>query len=469
LATLAFQACYDNENFTTSPDASVSFSTDTVLFDTVFTTIGSATLRFNVYNRNKDAIRTSVKLAGGSGSYYRLNIDGLATDTYNDLEIMGNDSAFIFVEVKVDPQNSNSPVVIADSILFFTNGNSQNVKLVAYGQDVHLYNDSIIGTTHWQADKPYLVFNSILVDSLAVLTIDAGAKIYFHTNSSLLVKGSILVNGEKAAPVLFQGDRLEDWYMDKPGQWGAAIQNGDNSYTLGNIHLLYGSFDNVINYAEIKNGIKGIQIDNHTNSDKPTLTLSNSIIKNMSICGIYAQNTNLLVYNSLVINCNYTAVYLALGGHYEFYHSTVYNNPAYASRSTESVIFNNYYVSNNEAYVYNFDAVFANCIVYGNLEREFIVDSLGTGQVLFDFTFDHCLMKIGKKFDISDTNRYKSLVVDSLPRFKKISDDNFRLDTLSPAKDRGNIEYSRYVPLDFDGNDRLNDGHPDLGAFERLE
>jgi hypothetical protein len=470
LAVFALQACYDYEKFTNSPSAYISFSTDTVQFDTVFTSIGSATLQMKVYNKNKDAIRTDIKLASGQNSYYRLNIDGVATDEYDDLEIMGNDSAFIFVEVNVDPQNSNSPIVITDSIMFYTNGNTQNVKLVAYGQDVHLYNDSVIGTTHWLADKPYLVFNSVMVDSLGTLTIDAGAKIHFHTNSSLLVKGTLLVNGTKDLPVVFQGDRLEDWYENKPGQWGATYKNDSVTYTLGNIHLLNGSYDNVINYAEIKNGIKGIQIDNHTNSDKPTLTLSNSIIKNMSIAGIYAQTTNLLVYNSVIANCNYYATVLSLGGHYEFYHSTIANHPN-ASRSTESLIFNNYYTSNDQSYVYDFDALFANCIIYGDLDQEFAIDSFPTNEVKFDFLFDHCLMKLAKSFNISDTNCYKDIIsnADSLPRFKNISEGNYRLDTLSAAKDKGNIEYSRFIPTDFDGNNRLQDGLPDLGAFERIE
>ncbi len=100
--------CTDQFNFTDNPNAKLSFSTDTVHFDTVFTTIGSTTLQFRFYNNNNNAVKTTIQLAGGNQSNFRLNIDGLAANSLTDYEIRANDSAFIFVEVNIDPQNSNS-------------------------------------------------------------------------------------------------------------------------------------------------------------------------------------------------------------------------------------------------------------------------------------------------------------------------------------------------------------------------
>jgi hypothetical protein len=53
------------------------------------------------------------------------------------------------------------------------NGNWQDIKLLAWGQDVHLINGEIITTTTWNNDKPYLVYNSMLVDTNQTLRIDA--------------------------------------------------------------------------------------------------------------------------------------------------------------------------------------------------------------------------------------------------------------------------------------------------------
>ena len=69
---------------------------------------------------------------------------------------------------------------------FSTNTRLQDVDLVAWGQDFNLIKDNHIKTTTWTADKPYLVYNYAYVDSGEVLTVEPGAKIYFHNNFSLL-------------------------------------------------------------------------------------------------------------------------------------------------------------------------------------------------------------------------------------------------------------------------------------------
>lgn len=457
-------SCQHDDKFTESSSARLEFSTDTVKFDTVFTTIGSITKQFRVYNRNKEAVRTSVSLA--DKGYYRLNIDGVSCNRLDDLEIRGNDSAFIFVEVTIDPQNSNSPVVVLDSIQFLTNGNLQDVKLMAFGQDVHFYNDSLIGNTHWINDKPYLIYNSVMVDSLCTLEIDPGVQLYFHNNSSLIVEGRILVNGTKEEPVVFQGDRLEEYYADKPGQWGAVYMIEGNKYYFGNIHILNGSSGNTINYAIIKNGTKGIQIDNHV-GDETTLKLSNTVISEMSIAGIYAQTANVNVYNTLIYNCNYYAAALVLGGTYKFVHTTMANYTA--RHSMPSLVINNYYKTDDDMNIYDLNVNFANSIVYGSLASELVIDRALDDESQFGFKFENCMLKVDPRFEMNDTALFKNVISDvtELPRFVNPAEGDFRLDTLSAAKDRGNPAYLIDFPLDLDGV--VRDSLPDLGAYERIE
>jgi len=207
------------EKFLKDSDAKLDFSTDTVQFDTVFTTIGSATLNFKVYNAyNKTLKISSIRLAKGNASFFRLNINGVSTRQLNDVELEAKDSMYIFVEVHVDPLNSNNPLVVQDSVVFETNGNFQDIKLVAFGQDVNLINGKIIrNDTTWTNSKPFLVYNSMLVDSGVTLNILSGTKIYFHKDSRLYVLGTLLANGNKGEPIIFRNDRLEHWYDDVPG------------------------------------------------------------------------------------------------------------------------------------------------------------------------------------------------------------------------------------------------------------
>ena len=471
LVIISVFSCRETVNFSTDPDATLSFSTDTVQFDTVFTTIGSTTKQFRFYNSSSSPVKTTISLAGGSNSYYRLNIDGQSLNEIKDYEIQANDSAFIFVEVNVDPQNSNSPMVIDDSIIFYTNGNQQNVKLVAYGQDVHLYNDSVIDTRNWPADKPYLIYNSVLINEGATLTIEAGAQIYFHNESAMWVLGTLDVKGTAENRVVFQGDRLDKWYEYLPGQWYGYYHNDSINYLTGGIHFWQGSKDNIINHAIIKNGVKGIQVDYVGESNNPTLILSNSIVKNMSAIGLLAQTSYVVVTNTVIANCGYYAVVLSYGGHYEFYHSTIGNYYEFDTRKTESLVFNNYYTVDNETTAFDFSAVFGNSIIYGNLENEFIADFAATDEVQVGFLFDNCMMKLDKDFDTDNENIFKNIIrhKDSLPKFINTYEGNYRLDTLSAAKDKGSTYYSSFFPDDQDGNDRTFDGKPDLGAYERIK
>ncbi|MCK5169177.1 MAG: hypothetical protein KAQ75_04785, partial [Bacteroidales bacterium] len=87
-----FFSC-EKEEFNTSVNASLVFSVDTILFDTVFTSIGSATQRFTVKNPyNKNLNISSIYLAGGESSPYRLNIDGYPAVRLENIELREKDS-----------------------------------------------------------------------------------------------------------------------------------------------------------------------------------------------------------------------------------------------------------------------------------------------------------------------------------------------------------------------------------------
>lgn len=468
---VSFFSCRKNEDFSDSSYDRLYFEIDTVHFDTVFTTIGSITKQFKFYNKNDKAVRTTISL-GGDKSYYRLNIDGKSTNRIEDYEIMAHDSIFVLVEVNVDPQNSDNPMVINDSIMFYTNGNKQNVKLVAYGQDVNLLSGSIIGSQTWKSGKPYLIYNSIIIDKDETLSIEEGVEIYFHNESAMWVYGTLDVQGTSASPVVFKGDRSGSWYEYTPGQWYGYYRSEGVEYLTGGIHFWKGSRDNIINYAIVKNGVKGIQVDyKDDNSKNPTLILSNSIVKNMSAVGLVAQNTNVLVSNTVIANCGYNAVVLSLGGNYEFYHSTIGNYYEFDSRKTPSLVFNNYNSVNGQVTEFYFNAKFGNSIVYGTLDNEFVVDFYSSDINKGNFVFDHCMIKLNDDFDTSNKEQYKNIIRDRdmLPKFINTYEGDFRLDTLSDAKDRGGIDYSLLYPTDQDGESRVGDGKPDLGAYERIE
>ncbi|MFC2152476.1 right-handed parallel beta-helix repeat-containing protein [Bacteroidota bacterium] len=452
-----FSSC-EKEEFNTSIDASLVFSNDTILFDTIFTTIGSATQRFTVKNPyNKDLKISSIFLAGGSSSPFRLNIDGYPGTRLDNIELREKDSLYIFVEITVDPNNSDLPLVVKDSIIFSFNNKQQDVDLIAWGQDVNLINGEIIGTQLWNSSKPYLIYNSMLIDTNSILTIEAGTMLHFHKNSRLYVAGTIIANGTYESPIKFQGDRLENDYEDIPGQWDG-------------IWLMAGSKDNILNFCEIKNAIIGIRVDTLANLSKPTLLLSNSRVENMTSTGIYAQGSTIEAFNNLISNCGQFAIALTIGGSYEFYHCTIGNFWGFSTRTTPSVLLNNYYfdIYNNIQIRPIEKALFGNCIIYGNKESEIVIDKFDSNSEL-NYKFDHCLIRVDKDFSTSDPNSFESIIVNIDPKFKDPYEGDFELDTLSIAKDSGKDEYGILFPFDLNMQNRIIDSHPDLGAFERIE
>ena len=201
---VSFFSCED-ERYLNSPDVQLRFSNDTVTFDTVFTTIGSTTQHFTVYNPyDENVLISRIRLAGGDFSNFRLNINGISANEAYEVEVPARDSIYIFVEVTIDPNGQNLPMVVEDSIEFTTNANIQGINLVAYGQDFKLIKKELIKTSTWTAEKPYLVYDYAYVDSLATLTIEPGTKIYFHDGAGLYVKGSVVAEGTAQEPVIFQ-------------------------------------------------------------------------------------------------------------------------------------------------------------------------------------------------------------------------------------------------------------------------
>ncbi|HEX2396407.1 MAG TPA: right-handed parallel beta-helix repeat-containing protein [Bacteroidales bacterium] len=455
------------------PDALPGFSTDTITFDTIFTTIGSATLSFKTYNRSKrPLIISSVELAGGDASFFRLNIDGEPQTRLLNLEIPPDDSLFIFVAVTIDPTNINNPVVIKDSVIFNTNGTQQDVKLIAYGQDVHLINGEIIETAVWQNDKPWLIYNSMAVDTGETLTIKEGTQIYFHRNSSLIIWGTLIVEGTNESPVLFVNDRPEEFYDIIPGQWGT-------------LYIDPISKGNRIDHAIIKNSIAGIQIGFPSDFEVPELELTNSQILNVSFAGIYAFGAQLTCYNTVIANSGGPAVALLRGGEYSFYHCTISNNGVVGtSRSTPSVILTNIFNNPelNESGQYEYEpreddlerADFFNSIIYGSFSHELqLVDNRTN---LFNYHFDHSLLKaVQDSIDLLPPANFTSVFLNFDPAFKNDSDRyhlDYSLDTLSAAKDSGSLQLIIDFPFleqDLNGEFRNADGLPDLGAFERKE
>ncbi len=448
-ATIGLISCRKKDKIDSNPSLVLNFSTDTVFFDTVFSTVGSVNQRLLVFNNNNSKIQvSSIQLAGGSQSNYSLNIDGVAANSVSDVDIPANDSIYIFVKVTINPNNQNAPFIVSDSILFLTNGNHQNVKLVAWGQDAYFYKNIILkGNITWDSLKPRVIYGALRVDTASSLTLLPGVKMFFHGKSELDISYNATLNvyGNLDHPVTFQGDRLDPFYRDLPGQW-----NG--------IYLKRGSKTNYIDYAIIKNGNWGIYIDSSSASPPPVLKIDNTIIQNVAYGGIYAYSTSVVSTNCVVGNCGGSSLSMVKGGTYDFRQLTIGNYWNNSVRTAPSIYITNYTYNSKGIKVSNdlTHANIINSIIYGDQTEEMFTDSTSAAQ--FKFQFDHCLIKTEQK--TTNLTHFSGCFVNQDPRFIDPLTFNYQIDSISPAIGKG---IPTTVYSDIKGVMRGNP--PDLGAY----
>lgn len=440
-----------------SPSLTLTFSNDTIFFDTVFTSIGSTTFYLRAYNSSNGIANISrVYLNDGGNSKFRFNIDGLNGPSQQNIEILPNDSVFIFVEVTVDPNDAMTPFICEDELVFETNGNQQEVKLLAYGQNAHFHgglnscnlpvSEVISSDEQWNNDLPHVIYGIVMIDSGATLNINNGVQVYCHGKSGLWVNGGTLkVNGLQGSEVVFQGDRLESDYSEIPGQWGiqldcpisTSIGPSVASIIRGGIWIFAGK-DNEINYAILKNGNIGIQVDTTSanfDGGNYALKIQNTKILNMAGYGILGQGSNVRGVNLLVANCGQACGYFGLGGRYHFDNCTFANYWQEKNRTVPCFVLNNYYED-----VYQriqtrplYDAQFNNCIMYGNNAgladfSEFILDLNDLAPT--QYTFRSCLVDAGINVS-DDNNHFYGMTNQQAPPFCSIDDLNFQLSSNS--------------------------------------
>lgn len=452
---LFFSSC-KKDSFITDPFARLNITADTLKYDTVFTTTGSITKSFKIINENNQKLRLGkVKLMGGPGSAFKMNVDGIATTETNDLDIAANDSIYVFVSVTINPNVSNLPFIVSDSILINYNGNNRFVQLQAYGQNANfLRNKVITGNVVWTNNLPYVILGSIRIDTTASLTIQPGCRIYSHADAPFIVDGTLIVNGTKTQNVVFAGDRLDDIYKDLPASWPGIYFRGYSK-------------NNVLTYAVVKNAYQAIVTEKPSINANPKLILHQCIVDNAYDAGVLCVNSSLQADNSLISNCGNNIV-LSYGGAYNFTHCTVasYSNE-YLNHKNPVLNVNNFAFQGGVAVTADLNAVFRNSIFWGNegiVNDEVVVNKQGANpfNVLFEKNIYRVLNDPGNS-TLTGNLKNQNPSFDSIDVNKRFFDFRITKNSSAPGINTGVL--TAFLK-DLDNNNR-NVGLPDRGCYEK--
>ncbi len=425
---LCFLVCCKkaDEKLTSDSSAKLSFSRDTIFFDTLFTSVPNITKRLLVYNHNKNAVKVSqISLEGLANSPYSLIINGKKSFSDSNVEIRAKDSIYILISVLLKPTDTTNAYIVSDKILFNTNGNIQSVALESFAQNANFFVNAQTGCdTTWNAGKPFVIYNKLTIPEGCKLTVEKGVKVLFHNDAVLKVEGTLIVNGEKGKEVLFGSDKRGRIYEDQPGQWSG-------------IQFTSKSVNNRINFSIIENADIGISQEEVSDNDTiPELVLSNSILRNMKNEGLsLAADTYL--WNDLSYNILGNSI-LSKGKETVYIRHSTFTGYSFSFFRDYSLL--DFSKSTGKTRI-------ENSIFWGDRANELIPGG--------DFIVNNSIVK-----NIQSIPGYN--IISKAPQFKSPFHLDFRPDSLSPAIGAGlNLGISK------DLEDKNRDEKPDLGAYEK--
>lgn len=288
-----------------------------------------------------------------------------------------------------------------------------------------------------------------------------------------MVDGNLVAKGTAEKPILMRTDRFDRMpdedktpYEYMPGQWGGIyLQNAHGTHT--------------IDHAQIRNCDIGVVLVG-TSIAQPTLTLTNSVLHSMTQYGLYTQNAKVDMANCELSNCGTSCLY-QLGGELRMAHTTIANYYTWGSREDVALVVANYALDGNLLYIFPVQStVIENSIVFGSQSSEISLLRDTITDATFNVLISNSLLKKRKQDEPfyhdnlwansqnPDASGYTIPIrFLSIPRAATVATTTSNSTSNRKARGRANISVAQRYPTDLLGHNRLADGHPDLGAYEK--
>lgn len=452
-------SCISDSVSTSSSDI-LTFSRDTVNFDTVFTDLGTPTARLIVSNRAKKGIIISSISLKNPNSNFSINVDGVSGKSFHDVEIWREDSIFMFIECFIPESSAHEPYRVEDELIFVTNGVTQKIILEAYGQNVtRLRATRISGETRLTAEQPYVIFDSLVVEKGGFLRIDPDTKMLFHDGAELIVHGRMEACGEPRQLIQMRGDRLDNVlpnvsYDILAGQWKG-------------IRISRESFGNRLEYVDMRSTSDGLRLDSCGDLSQRKLELRNSWLHNSQSNVLSAKYCNIAAYG-VCFSESPEAVVSLTGGSADFVQCTIANNYLF-SAITEPLLCLYHCLPSEEEEASGINPLMkfslANSIIYG-IGKDINVGDLTGSEVFF--------RNVSFKAEGSDDDNFINCLWDCDPLFltdRPIYYFNYHVSPDSPVIGKGDpLLLTPPAMIDIDGVNRMEtavDGMTVLGAYAK--
>ena len=434
---VALVACADDDNFSSASGLRLTFSTDTVKMDTVFSKTPSATYTFWVHNDNDDGIHlTSVRLNKKNQTGFRVNVDGSYLDNafgsqVNDLEVRRNDSILVFVELTSTETAQPEPKLLEDDLIFtLESGVEQKVNLRAWSWDAQkMYDVVVTGEETIESATPIIIYGGITVPEGTRLNL-RNTTLYFHDGAGIECYGTLVVEN-----CVLRGDRLDRMFEYLPydrvsGQWkGIHINESSMTVRLSN--------------TEIRNAQNALVLDSAAiDEENVRLGMGNCIIHNAEGYGLKAVNSNIYIANCQFTNTLDDCV-LIVGGIADISYCTMAQFYPFSADRGAALRFVNYDGDNDIP----LRKLRCEGIILTGYENDVLMGGVRDTIAAFEYQFVNSLLRT-PKVDTADSVRFVNVIwetpkdsIQGKQHFKVIDEDNlyydFHLDSLSTAQGLG--------------------------------
>ena len=465
VAMAFFVACSDDDNFSTNPRNMLTFSADTVFMDTVFSKTPSSTRTFWVYNNSSSGIRCSkIKLEKGNQTGFRINVNGVFLGEKQgyqiiDEEIRRGDSLRVFVELTSPENGQHTPQEITDRLIFnHESGVEQKVVLSAWSWDIKKLNKPVFNRDTVISER-LLINDTLRIEEGATMTLSPGTTLFMNANACIEVYGTLLSLGEPGKEVTIRGSRLDRMFDYLPydgvsGQWkGIVFRNS--------------SFGNRLQHTDIHSACDALVCDS-SSTDREKLHISSSTIHNNKGYGLYAENCNIRIENTLVSNALMDCIALT-GGKTTINNCTIAQFYPFTANRGYALLFSN----TSQTATYNKSAMSVrNSIITGYSKDEYMEILADSTEA--DVRIENSLLRKDTVRAGIDTLRFVGTIFENAEdtlssgykNFKTVDTEllkyNFRLRKESLAIGKANKETA--LPLDRDALPR--DENPDMGCYE---
>ena len=426
-------ACADDDNFSASPALQLSFSSDTVSLDTLFSRTPSATYTFWVRNNNDEGLRIAdIHLSRRNQTGFRVNVDGSYLDNslgsqVNDIEIRRNDSILVFVELTSSQASNPEPTMVEDDLVFvLESGLQQKVNLRAWTWNAEkLYDHVITSDQLIETSTPIIIYGGLKVEEGATLTL-RNTTLFFHDKAGIDVFGSLILEN-----CVLRGDRLDRMFAYLPydrvsGQWSG-------------VHFHESSLKGVISGTEIRNACDAVVLDSAAlDTTKVRLLMQNSVIHNSKGYGLKAVNSRVSLVNCQFTNTLSDCVSI-VGGVADITHCTLAQFYPFSADRGVALRFANFEDSSDIPLL----RLSCSASIVTGYDEDVMMGLVRDTVAAFEYRFSDMLLRT-PKVTTADSLRFSNIIwetpkdsIEGKKHFRTIDEDNlyydFHLDSVSTA------------------------------------